>query len=68
MKIGTKGKILPSNELERMGLMPLAGVTGIVMQTVHDKEGKLTGAWVRLPGKWQGEREWFIPEVSLSMI
>lgn len=67
MKIGTKIKILPSNELDNIGLMPLAGVTGIVMQVKHDREGKLSGAWVRLPGKWNGEREWFIPEVSLSI-
>lgn len=68
MKIGTKTKILPSSELDHMGLKQLAGITGTVVQTVYKKDGSLHGAWVQLPGLWEGEKEWFIPEVSLSIV
>lgn len=68
MKIGTKTKILPSNELDNIGLTQLAGVTGTVVQAMYRKDGSLYGAWVKLPGLWQGEKEWFVPEVSLSIV
>lgn len=70
MKISPKTRIqiLPSRELDNIGLKQLAGIVGTVVQAMYRKDGSLYGAWVKLPMLWQGEKEWFIPEVSLSIV
>lgn len=70
MKINTKIRIqiLPSRELDNIGLTQLGGIIGTVVQAMYKKDGSLHGAWVKLPMLWQGEKEWFIPEVSLSIV
>ena len=58
--------ILPSEELAEMQLMELAFRSGKIVEVRKNWMG-IFGAWVKLEGEpFLGEKEWFIPIVSID--
>lgn len=66
MKSGDKIIILPSCALTEMKLDPLAGLTATIVEA-NEISGNIRGCWVNLPGKYLGEREWYIPYNSIGI-
>ena len=60
MNIGDTILILPSYALNDMRLGELAGLTASVVEVVRHAD-RIHGCWVKLPGRYLGEEEWFIP-------
>lgn len=66
MKPGDKIIVLPSYALTEMRLEALVGLTATIVE-VNELFGKAIGCWVELPGKYLGEREWYIPYNSIGI-
>lgn len=65
MNIGDTILILPSYALNNMRLDELAGLTASVVEVVRHAD-RIHGCWVKLPGRYLGEEEWFIPYNSIG--
>lgn len=65
MNIGDTILILPSYALINMGLSELEGLTASVVEVVRHAD-RIHGCWVKLPGRYLGEEEWFIPYNSIG--
>lgn len=67
-------KIVKSSELSELGLSKLVHRVGVIVDDSEATEGhqlktKPKGHWVRLiGGPFEGEHEWFIPQVSIKKI
>lgn len=60
-------KVVASEELSEMKLMPISGKIGRVVETRINRKGTVFGAWVELFGKpYLDEQEWFIPVKSIK--
>jgi len=66
MKPGDKIIILPSFTLSEMRLDSLVGLTATIVE-VNETFGYIKGCWIELPGKYLGEREWYIPYNSIGI-
>lgn len=66
MKPGDEILILPSQSLMEIKLDALVGLSGIIVE-VKGSFDHIQGCWVRLPGKYLGEREWYIPYNSIGI-
>lgn len=66
MKFGDKIIVLPSCALSEMRLESLIGLTATIVE-VNEISGSIRGCWVELPGKYLGEREWYIPYNSIGV-
>lgn len=66
MKPGDKIIILPSCALTEMRLEALVGLIATIVE-VNEISGGVKGCWVELPGKYLGEREWYIPYNSIGI-
>lgn len=66
MKPGDKTIVLPSCALTEMRLEALVGLTVTIIE-VCETCGSIRGCWVELPGKYLGEREWYIPYNSIGI-
>lgn len=66
MKIGDKIRILPSFALSELKLEALIGLTATIVE-VNGNFDCFRGCWVTLPGKYLGEREWYIPYNSIGI-
>lgn len=66
MKEGDIIVILHSIALHEMKLRALAGRKAFVVEVVRDGDIE-RGCWVQLEGEpYEGEREWFIPQISVG--
>lgn len=60
-------RIVNSDELSEMKLMPISGRIGRVVEVRINGKGNVFGAWVELFGKpYLDEQEWFIPIKSIT--
>lgn len=66
MKPGDKIIILPSQSLIALRLDALIGQTATIVE-VNGSFDHIKGCWVALPGKYLGEREWYIPYNSIGI-
>ncbi|MFT0409970.1 hypothetical protein [Bacteroides thetaiotaomicron] len=66
MKPGDKIRILPSFALSELKLEALVGLTATIVEVNGNFDG-FRGCWVMLPGKYLGEREWYIPYNSIGV-
>ena len=66
MKPGDKILILPSYSLTKLKLEALKGQPGIIV-AINGSFNNIKGCWVQLPGKYLGEREWYIPYNSVGI-
>lgn len=66
MKSGDSIIILPSVSLTLLKLEALAGVRATIVE-VNGAFNDIKGCWVRIPGKYLGESEWYIPYNSIGI-
>lgn len=66
MKPGDIVTILPSVALNQLKLEALAGLKATIVE-VNGTFNNIKGCWVRLPGYYLGEREWYIPYNSIGI-
>lgn len=66
MKPGDTIIILPSVALSNLKLEALIGQTAIIME-VNEIDNTVKGCWVKLPGLYLGEQEWYIPYISIGI-
>lgn len=66
MKPGDKILILPSQSLVELRLEALVGLT-VTIVSVNGSFDNIRGCWVKLPGEFLGEREWYIPYNSIGI-
>lgn len=66
MKPGDSILILPSFALSDLQLDALVGHNAIVTKVIG-AFNNVKGCWVKLPGKYLGEREWYIPYNSIGL-
>lgn len=66
MKPGDKIIVLPSCALAEMRLKPLVGLTATIVE-VKGNLSHIRGCWVKLPNKYLGEQEWYIPYNSVGI-
>lgn len=66
MKPGDTILILPSHSLSNLHLEALVGLTAKIVE-VNGPFDQVKGCWVTLPGKYLGEREWYIPYNSIGL-
>lgn len=66
MKVGDRIIILPSSALSELKLEALIGLTATITE-INCTLNSIKGCWVELPGKYLGEREWYIPYNSIGI-
>lgn len=66
MKQGETILILPSFALSEMRLDALVGLEGVIVE-INGSFDNVKGCWVRLPGLYLGEQEWYIPYNSIGI-
>lgn len=66
MKQGDPIIILPSYALSELKLEQLAGLRAVIVEIVGSFDS-IKGCWVELPGRYLGEKEWYIPYNSIGI-
>lgn len=66
MKPGDTIIVLPSIALSNLKLDALIGQTATIIQ-VNRIGSTVKGCWVKLPGLYLGEQEWYIPYISVGI-
>lgn len=66
MKPGDRIIILPSQSLIELKLEALVGYSATIIE-VNGPFDHIKGCWVKLPEKYLGEREWYIPYNSIGI-
>lgn len=67
IKLNDSILILPSIALDEMKLMPIAGARAKVVEIVS-KNNEIKGCWAKLPLSYMGEKEWYIPYMSIGKL
>lgn len=61
--------VIPSRDLDEMGMSALANHKMEMTEPVFSKDGRMIGCWAQLIDEtFLGEKEWFIPYESIFLI